>query len=74
MMGSLVKISYNSKQHLFMQLRCGFNLLAATVNYTGKHNFCHMETNLFLMHFFTLNSNMLLELPYRPQFSCDTNF
>jgi len=53
-MGSLVKISYDSKLHLFVQLRCDFNLLTATVNYTSKHNFCHMKTNLcFLCIFHT---------------------
>jgi len=37
--------------------------------YTGKHNFCHMKTNVFLIYFSMLNTNMLLQLLYHPQVS-----
>ena len=48
---------------------------ATYADYTVKHNFCHMKTNLcVLMYFSKLNSNMLLELLYHSKFLCERIF
>ena len=40
------------------------NMETLTECNTGKHHFCHLKDNLCFTYFFTLNSNMLLELLY----------
>jgi hypothetical protein len=50
-------------------------IVLLTRNNACKHDFCYMKTNrVSYVFFFTLNSNMLLELFYHPQFLCDRIF
>jgi len=84
-----MKSHYSNQMCLFVMIPLAFiialiltqtenalNLVIRIMYYhTGKYNFCHMKTKLrFLMYFSMLNSNMLLDFLYHPQFLCDRIF